>query len=91
LSPDGHVFFWDEIAPKEKDWIDGFNVSNPDASRFEPYEETHTPDYICHWYEQRVREIESKTGLTNLAIDLAKLGVERNITVLFFLFVNLYT
>ncbi|CAG7816117.1 unnamed protein product [Allacma fusca] len=92
VTSDGQVLLWDEIMPKEKDWSDSFPVLSAfDGSRVLPDPETHTVEYICHWYECRVRQIESLTGLTNLSLDLSRLGVERNITKLQNLLENLET
>jgi hypothetical protein len=74
---------WDEYVPKKKDWCENFleagsKLRRASAGSLVP---DITPDQICAWYENRVREIDSCSGITCHALDLAKLGVKKGIYV----------
>jgi len=83
IGSDGEVLLWDEVVPKDRDWCERFldtGVKLRRASAGSMVTDT-SQDQLTVWYEERIREIERLSGITSYALDLARLGVQRNIQV----------
>lgn len=83
IDEDGGVLLWDEVIPKDRDWCERFleaGVKLRRASAGSMVTDT-SQEQMTVWYEERIREIERFSGITSYALDLAKLGVQRNIPV----------
>lgn len=83
ISVDGHVLLWDDYVLKERDWCERFLEGGEKLRRSSAgsIEMESSVDRIASWYEGRIHEIEKLSGITSYSLDLAKLGVQRNIPV----------
>ncbi|XP_021958481.1 neuroblastoma-amplified sequence [Folsomia candida] len=81
ISVDGHVLLWDDYVLKERDWCERFLEGGEKLRRSSAgsIEMESSVDRIASWYEGRIHEIEKLSGITSYSLDLAKLGVQRNI------------
>ncbi|GFR05331.1 neuroblastoma-amplified sequence [Trichonephila clavata] len=86
------VFYsWDEHQFREPDWCETRFPKTPLSEDFiQEYYEKHKDlvkykqfqlnfPFVTEWFLERAREIESRSGLVDNAIQLLKLGMQRNI------------
>lgn len=82
IEDDGSVILWDEIAHKEPDWSQEFVAKEDEVEQGDDAQALVNRAMVEAWYERRIRQIESSTGLVNFALDLGRLGLQRNVEVL---------
>ncbi|CAL8069233.1 unnamed protein product [Orchesella dallaii] len=89
----GGVLLWSDTASKEKDWCETVlqTVDKRKSSISTVYSDSLNVEQITTWYEERIREIERYSGIVSHALDLTRLGIQRNITELAVLQDNLET
>lgn len=91
---DPEVYPWEEIKTREEDWCEihfADQIMSPSSNDFEiEYYEEHkeylkyrtvdlTKELLTQWYSQRAREIENLSCCVENALELVKLGRERNV------------
>lgn len=80
----GGVLLWNNIARKDKDWCEEFlhtEENHRKSSLGSLYSCVISVDQVVEWYEKRIKEIEELSGIVSHALDLTRLGIQRNITV----------
>lgn len=81
----GGILLWGDVSSKEIDWCEAFLQSDGKARTSSigtlPYSNCVTVEQITSWYDERIREIERFSGIISHALDLTRLGIQRNITV----------
>lgn len=81
----GGALLWNDILTKEKDWCESFvnsiEMRDPTSSVTSMHSTIITVGQVSDWYEERIREIEKYSGIISHALDLARLGIQRNIDV----------
>jgi hypothetical protein len=82
VDDDGNILLWEEVARKDRDWCEEF-LEDSGANNEGKYSmlQRITAGDITAWYERRIYEIEKLSGMTNYALDLGLLGLERNFLV----------
>ncbi|XP_067139001.1 NBAS subunit of NRZ tethering complex-like [Centruroides vittatus] len=91
---DPEVYPWEEVKSREEDWCEIHfldQITSPSSNEFEiEYYEEHkeylkyrtidlTKELLTQWYSQRAREIENLSCCVENALELIKLGRERNV------------